>query len=146
MTELGARLVERVAEEVGHQVEQWLATEQQRSLQTLRTPAPAPASQAKFYISFDGTGVPMRKNELVGRRGKQADGARTRRCLLGWKQTPKRASSLDSKTTTSVCRVGSGEKFSIFLPTIAEVAVRPLPFGSIRAKAWNSSQIYEENP
>jgi len=79
-----AREVERVAEEVGHEVEQWLAREQERSLQVLRTPAPLAASQAKFYISFDGTGVPMRRNELVGRRGKQADGsARTREAKLG---------------------------------------------------------------
>ena len=80
-----AREVERVAEEVGHQVEQWRAREQERSLQALRTPAPpAASSQAKFYISFDGTGVPMRRNELVGRRGKQADGsARTREAKLG---------------------------------------------------------------
>ena len=80
-----AREVERVAEEVGHQVEQWLAREQERRLQALRTPSPpAASSQAKFYISFDGTGVPMRRNELVGRRGKQADGsARTREAKLG---------------------------------------------------------------
>ncbi len=78
------REVERVAEEVGQQIERWLATERQRILQTLRTPVPAPASPAKFYISFDGTGVPVRKSELVGRRGKQADGsARTREAKLG---------------------------------------------------------------
>ena len=40
--------------------------------------------RAKFYISFDGTGVPVRKSELLGRRGKQADGsARTREAKLG---------------------------------------------------------------
>jgi transposase-like protein len=79
-----AREVERVAEEVGHQVEQWRAAEQERILQAVSTPAPAAASRAKFYISFDGTGVPMRTSELVGRRGKQADGsARTREVKLG---------------------------------------------------------------
>ena len=79
-----AREVERVAEAVGHQVEQWLAAEQQRILQAVGTPPLAVASRAKFYISFDGTGVPMRKSELVGRRGKQADGsARTREAKLG---------------------------------------------------------------
>ena len=80
-----AREVERVAEEVGHQVEQWRAREQERILQALRTPAPpAASSQANFYISFDGTGVPMRRTELLGRRGKQADGsARTREAKLG---------------------------------------------------------------
>jgi len=79
-----AREVERVAEEVGRQVEQWLSAQQEQSLQAVGTRAPIPASQAKFYISFDGTGVPVRKSELVGRRGKQADGsARTREVKLG---------------------------------------------------------------
>ncbi|MCL4181675.1 MAG: hypothetical protein KJ072_28545 [Verrucomicrobia bacterium] len=46
--------------------------------------APELAANTKFYISFDGTGVPVRKNELVGRPGKQADGsARTREAKLG---------------------------------------------------------------
>jgi len=79
-----AREVERVSETVGYQVEQWLAAEQERSLQAVGTPTPAAASAATFYIRFDGTGVPVRKNELVGRRGKQADGsARTREAKLG---------------------------------------------------------------
>lgn len=81
---LEAREIERVAEEVGRQVEQWLGVEQQRILQAAGTSAPAAASPAKFYISFDGTGVPVRKSEWVGRRGKQADGsARTREAKLG---------------------------------------------------------------
>jgi hypothetical protein len=49
-------------------------------------PSVAPELQrnAKFYISFDGTGVPMRPSELVGRPGKQADGsACTREAKLG---------------------------------------------------------------
>src|SRR6266446_6853170 len=79
-----AREIERVAEEVGHQVEQWLSAQQKQILQAVGTPAPAAASEAKFYISFDGTGVPVRKSELLGRRGKQADGsARTREAKLG---------------------------------------------------------------
>ena len=37
-----------------------------------------------MYISGDGTGVPMRKEELAGRRGKQPDGsAKTREAKLG---------------------------------------------------------------
>ena len=79
---LEAREVEGVAEEVGRQVEHWLAKEQQRILQALGTPAAA--SPAKFYISFDGSGVPLPTSELLGRRGKQADGsARTREAKLG---------------------------------------------------------------
>jgi len=80
-----AREVERVAEEVGQQVEQWRAAEQERIWRAIRnTPVPVAASPAKFYSSFDGTGVPLRKSELVGRRGKQQDGsARTREAKLG---------------------------------------------------------------
>lgn len=79
-----AREVERVAEAVGQQAEGWLAAEQERSLQAAGTPTPTAASAATFYISFDGTGVPVRQDELVGRRGKQADGsARTREAKLG---------------------------------------------------------------
>ena len=79
-----AREVERVAEAVGRQVEQWLSAQQERSLPSVGTSTPAVASAAKFYISFDGTGVPVRKDELVGRRGKQAEGsARTREAKLG---------------------------------------------------------------
>jgi hypothetical protein len=78
------REIERVAEEVGRQVEGWLAQQQEQLLQTGVAPSSALDSQAKFYVSFDGTGVPVRKNELVGRRGKQADGsARTREAKLG---------------------------------------------------------------
>jgi len=78
------REVERVAEAVGREVEQWLSEQQ---AQALRAAGPAPAWAGplpKLYVSFDGTGVPARPAELVGRRGKQADGsARTREAKLG---------------------------------------------------------------
>jgi hypothetical protein len=61
-----AREIERVAEEVGRQVEQWLSVQQKQILQAVGTPTPAAASEATFYISFDGTGVPVRKSEWVG--------------------------------------------------------------------------------
>ena len=79
-----AREIERVAEEVGRQVEQWLSAQQEQLLQGARRPQPAPRLAPKFYVSFDGTGVPVRKAERVGRRGKQTDGsARTREAKLG---------------------------------------------------------------
>jgi hypothetical protein len=78
------REIERVAEEVGRQVEQWLSAQQGQILQGGGRPVALPGPRPKFYISFDGTGVPVRKNELVGRRGRQADGsARTREAKLG---------------------------------------------------------------
>ncbi len=82
---LEPREIERVAEEVGREVEQWLGKEQEQIRHTGGvTAAPQLAANTKFYISFDGTGVPVRKSELVGRPGKQADGsARTREAKLG---------------------------------------------------------------
>ena len=79
-----SREIERIAEDVGRQVEQWLSQEQEQILHTGFAASPGLVGNTKFYISFDGTGVPVRKNELVGRRGKQADGsARTREAKLG---------------------------------------------------------------
>ena len=79
-----AREIERVAEEVGRQVEHWLGEQQEQILQGARTVGTLAAASPKFYVSFDGTGVPVRKKELAGRRGKQADGsARTREAKLG---------------------------------------------------------------
>jgi hypothetical protein len=64
------REIERVAEEVGRQVEQWLSEEQEQIVQAGPSVPPQLKPGAKFYISFDETGVPVRKSELVGRRGK----------------------------------------------------------------------------
>lgn len=76
-----AREIERVAEEVGREVEQWLSQDPGRVLQPTDRPSPA---IPKLYVSFDGTGVPVRRAELIGRRGKQPDGsARTREAKLG---------------------------------------------------------------
>ena len=78
------REIERVAEAVGRQVEQWLSEEQEQIVHLGPSVKPQLEPGAKFYVSFDGTGVPVRKSELVGRKGKQADGsARTREVKLG---------------------------------------------------------------
>jgi hypothetical protein len=82
--EVEPREIERVAEEVGRQLEAWLSDQQDQMLQTGPATSPTLEPGAKMYVSFDGTGVPVRKTELLGRRGKQADGsARTREAKLG---------------------------------------------------------------
>ena len=44
------------------------------------TRMPAPGAASTMYLGLDGTGVPVRKSEVEGRRGKQPDGsAKTRR-------------------------------------------------------------------
>jgi len=73
--ELGAKQVERTAEALGRQI----AEHEQQIVE------PAPSSQIPetLYLGIDGTGVPMRRSELVGRSGKQPDGsAKTREVKL----------------------------------------------------------------
>ena len=74
---VSARQIQRVVQRVGADAQRWQEREVQAE-QCARCPAPV------FYVSADGTGTPMRKEELVGRSGKQADGsAKTRQVYLG---------------------------------------------------------------
>jgi hypothetical protein len=41
-------------------------------------------TNSTIYIEYDGTGIPMTRQELIGRNGKQSDGsAKTREVKLG---------------------------------------------------------------
>ena len=76
---------ERISEAVGEDMEIRDAQERRR---IRLAQAPAPEDTAKtietLYIEYDGTGVPMTKNEVAGRKGKQKDGAaKTREAKLG---------------------------------------------------------------
>jgi hypothetical protein len=65
--------VERIAERLGREI----ADDETRVVE------PAPSSAPTLYVGMDGTGIPMRRSALVGRRGKQPDGsARTREVKL----------------------------------------------------------------
>jgi hypothetical protein len=71
---VSARQIQRVVQRVGSCAQEW----QEREAQ------PGPCDAPIMYGSADGTGVPMRKEELVGRAGKQEDGtAQTRQAYLG---------------------------------------------------------------
>ena len=74
---VSARQIQRVVQSVGAAAQQW----QERPAQ----PAQCERSQVPIlYVSADGTGIPMVPEELVGRKGKQADGkAKTRQVYLG---------------------------------------------------------------
>jgi hypothetical protein len=70
-----AKQVERTAEALGHEI----AADEQQHVE----PAAAAELAPTLYLGLDGTGVPMRPEELVGRPGKQADGsAKTREVKL----------------------------------------------------------------
>jgi hypothetical protein len=78
--EVTAKEVERVSEQLGQQAESW---------RTQARPIGASPSVAvlktilKFYIAYDGTGVPMVLRETEGRQGKQSPQAKTREAKLG---------------------------------------------------------------
>jgi len=81
--EVSAKDVERVAERIGQQTETWARQEREVLLQQSETVQPEKTIPI-LYISYDGTGVPMTKAELVGHKAKQGGGsAKTREAKLG---------------------------------------------------------------
>lgn len=71
--EVSAKQVERAAEALGAEI----AVEEHKPVGKME------ATAATLYLGMDGTGVPMRPPELVGRAGKQSDGtAKTREAKL----------------------------------------------------------------
>ena len=81
--EVSAKDVERVAERIGQEMDTWGEQERQALLRPDREKEPE-KDIPLLYVSYDGTGVPMRPEELIGIRGKQADGtAKTREAKLG---------------------------------------------------------------
>ena len=72
-TKVNGRQFHRLTGEVADSVRAWTAR--------LKPGAERPGT---LYVSFDGTGVPMRKEYLVGRKGRAPDGqAKTRELRLG---------------------------------------------------------------
>lgn len=72
---IGTKMVERAAEKIGKEIADW---EKSTTKPELEKPIPP-----TLYVGIDGTGVPIRPEELVGRPGKQPDGsARTREVKL----------------------------------------------------------------
>ena len=80
--EVSAKDVERVAERIGQEMDAWGEEERERILaEDGREPE---KDIPLLYISYDGTGIPMRREELIGVKGKQPDGsAKTREAKLG---------------------------------------------------------------
>lgn len=81
--QVSAKDVERVAESIGEDMEAWSRTERK---QIIRQDPPVRSEKGipVLYVCYDGTGVPMMKREVKGRKGKQPDGsAKTREVKLG---------------------------------------------------------------
>ena len=127
---VSAKDVERVAEALGADLERWSGPERRRWI-AYRPVGLVAKTLDVLYVELDGTGVPMVRQELAGRRGKQADGsARTREAKLGCVFTQ---TSLDEHgrpvrepaSTTFVGAIESAEEFGWRL--YAESVRRGLP-------------------
>lgn len=71
---VSARQIQRVVQRVGAFAQAW--QEQERPISSTDAPV--------LYVSGDGTGIPLRKEVLAGRRGRQPDGsAKTAQVYLG---------------------------------------------------------------
>src|SRR5512137_629634 len=114
---VSGRQIQRVVQRVGGAAQAWQAREAQ----------PGGSAVPILYVSADGTGVPMRKEELVGRAGQQEDGsAKTRLAYLGCVFTqhqtdPEGHPVRDYESTTYVSSFGSIEEFG---PALRQDAIR----------------------
>lgn len=108
--------VERVAEMIGQDMQLW-AKDEQKQVIARKTFRPEAKTIPVMYVCYDGTGVPMTRTELVGRKGKQADGsARTREAKLGcvFTQTTKDEKGLPIRDPGSTSFVGTIESSDQF--------------------------------
>ena len=111
------RQIQRLVQRVGVAAQQW----QEREAK------PGGSAVPIMYVSADGTGVPMRKEELAGRVGKQPDGsAKTRLAYLGCVFTQHKTDEeghpvRDYESTTYVSSFGSIEEFG---PCLRQDAIR----------------------
>jgi hypothetical protein len=118
--DFAARQIQRLVGPIGAAAQSW----QQR--EALR---PEPQSKAVpiMYVSGDGTGVPMRKEELEGRKGKEPDGgAKTRMAYLGCVFTQHTCDEeghplRDHDSTSYVSCFGSIDEFG---PLLRQEAIR----------------------
>ena len=114
---VSARQIQRMVQRVGVAAQAW----QQREAR------PGGSAVPIMYVSADGTGVPMRQEELVGRAGKQSDGsAKTRMAYLGCvftqHQTDEKGHPVrDYESTTYVSSFGPIEEFG---PSLRQDAIR----------------------
>jgi hypothetical protein len=86
--EIDARQVQRMIAQMAPQMSQWRGAQ---------GPVSHPAAGDIFSISTDGTGAPMRRKELKGRKGKNGGRAKTREVKVGTIFTHRKPDKPDQK-------------------------------------------------
>ena len=118
--DFSARQIQRLVQTIGPGAQQWQEREALK-------PEPESKTVPVLYVSGDATGVPMRKEELQGRKGKQPDGsAKTRMAYLGCVFTQHQRDEeghpiRDHDSTTYVSSFGSIDQFG---PQLRQEAIR----------------------
>ncbi len=118
--DISARQIQRTVQTIGAAAQKWQERE-------CLKPEPASKAVPIMYVSGDGTGVPMRPEELEGRAGKQADGtSKTRQAYLGCvftqhKTDDKGHPMRDHDSTTYVSTFQSIDEFG---PLLRQEAIR----------------------
>ncbi|MDR2728793.1 MAG: ISKra4 family transposase [Chitinispirillales bacterium] len=118
--EVSAKEAERIAEDVGAEI---IAVKQEEIAYSLTELNPAePETPIEIlYIEYDGTGVPVRKQELAGVKGKQPDGtAKTREMKTGCIFTQSGLNDdgkpvRDEESTTYFSQIAQAEDFGKLL-------------------------------
>jgi hypothetical protein len=115
------KTVERQAERIGEEVEQWMRRQDAEILRQQSEQGPSDALKtihsSVLYIEYDGTGIPIRRAELAGRKGKQPDGTATTRevkvgCVFTQTTHDEQGRPVrDPRTTTYVGAIETSEAF-----------------------------------
>lgn len=117
---VSARQIQRVVQRIGTAAQAW----QERKVQ----PAQCERCEAPvFYVSADGTGTPMRREALAGRRGKQPEGtAKTRQVYLGCVFTQHKVDEAGHpiRDWASTTYVSSLDSIDAFGPLLRREAIR----------------------
>lgn len=117
---ISARQIQRLAQQVGAAAQTWQERE-------ALTPEPGAKAAPIMYVGGDGSGVPMRPEELEGRAGKQPDGgSKTRMAYLGCvftqhKRDEKGHPIRDHESTTYVSTFSAIDEFG---PLLRQEAIR----------------------
>jgi len=117
---MDSRQIHRLVQRVGPTSQAWQQRDYKPGQET-QTPVPI------LYVSADGTGIPMRKKELEGRAGKQADGtAKTRQVYLGCVFTQHRRDEKGRpvRDWESTTYLSSMESSDVFGPMLRHEALR----------------------
>lgn len=117
---MDARQIQRLIKNVGPASQAWPGRE-------LEPVAQEPARIPILYVSADGTGIPMRKKDLAGRKGKQPDGkAKTRQVYLGCVFTQHKVDEKGRpvRDWASTTYVSSMENSATFGPLLRREAIR----------------------